>query len=255
MNGTYQVLSRPGARVRATATATASRLELLHGFEVSSGESIVSLPHAAERVVAFLALHETPLRRAYVAGSLWLEVDDERAAASLRSALWRSRRRGIPIVETRNGCISLGSHLDVDVRRIEARAKRILEGNGAARRADVDELALAGELLPGWYDEWVLVEREHLRHLRLRALERACESLTAAGCFVDAAEAGLAAVACEPLRESAHRALVKLHLAEGNAAEAVRQYKRFARLLNAELGCLPSQQMLELITDSGIQIP
>jgi hypothetical protein len=35
----------------------------------------------------------------------------------------------------------------------------------------------------------------------------------------------------------------------------VRQYKRFARLLNAELGCLPSQQMLELITDSGIQIP
>jgi DNA-binding SARP family transcriptional activator len=245
MSGTYQLPSRPRSRLRVTPPAP--RLELLHGFEVSRGESAVSLPHAAERVVAFLALHQTPLRRVYVAGSLWLEVDDERAAASLRSALWRSRRHGIPIVESRNGCISLGPNLDVDVRDVEACARRILEGPGTARRADVDALALAGELLPGWYDEWVLVEREHLRHLRLRALEQACESLTAAGRFVDAAEAGLAAVGSEPLRESAHRALVKLHLAEGNAAEAVRQYNRFRHLLNAELGCEPSEQMLALL--------
>jgi DNA-binding SARP family transcriptional activator len=225
----------------------------LHGFEVSRGDNVVSLPHAAERVVAFLALHEAPLRRAYVSGSLWLEVNDERAAASLRSALWRSRRHGNPIVEGRNGCISLGANLDVDVRDIEARAKRILEDARPARRGDVDALAVAGELLPGWYDEWVLAEREHLRHLRLRALERACETLTAVGRFVDAAEAGLAAVACEPLRESAHRALVKLHLAEGNVAEAVRQYNRFSLLLRTELGCAPSDQMLELLGGLRIQ--
>jgi DNA-binding SARP family transcriptional activator len=234
-------------------TASAQRLELLHGFEASRGDSVLSLPHAAERVVAFLALHETPLRRVYVAGSLWLEVDDERAAASLRSALWRSRRHGMPIAEGRNGCISLGSNLDVDVRDVEARAKRILGGTEQATRADVDTLALAGELLPGWYEEWVLVEREHLRHLRLRALERACETLTTVGRFVDAAEAGLAAVACDPLRESAHRALVKLHLAEGNVADAVREYNRFAQLLKVELGCEPSEQMLALLGDLRIQ--
>jgi DNA-binding SARP family transcriptional activator len=228
-------------------TESKPRLSLLRGFEIQIGDRAVSLPHAVERVVAFLALHKTALRRAFVAGSLWLDVDEERASASLRSALWRSRRHNISIVETTDGCISLGTDVVVDVRELEGLARRILDTQALSSREDVDVLALSGDLLPGWYDDWVLVEREYLRHLRLRALERACERLTADGRFDDAAEAGLAAVACEPLRESAHRALVKLHLAEGNAAEALRQYRRFAELLHSELECEPSELMQDLL--------
>jgi DNA-binding SARP family transcriptional activator len=60
-------------------------------------------------------------------------------------------------------------------------------------------------------------------------------------------EAGLAAVRAEPLRESAHRTLVRAHLAEGNRFEANRQYHNCRRLLQAELGLEPSRGLRELI--------
>ena len=198
-------------------------------------------------MIAFLALHYVPVRRSYVAGSLWFDVDEGRANASLRNALWRSRRHGIQIVEARNGCISLGAEVIVDMQELQLLARRTLRSNEPSTRDEIDALALAGELLPGWYEDWVLVEREPLRDLRMRALESACEALTAVGRFADAAEAGLAAVACEPLRESAHRALIRLHLAEGNLAEAARQYDLFAHMLLSALGCEPSQRMNDLV--------
>jgi DNA-binding SARP family transcriptional activator len=53
-------------------------------------------------------------------------------------------------------------------------------------------------------------------------------------------QAGLAAVAGEPLRESAHRSLIQVHLAAGNPGEAVRQYRVYRRLLADELALEPS---------------
>ena len=70
----------------------------------------------------------------------------------------------------------------------------------------------------------LIIERERFHQLRLRALECICEALTAKGDYAGALEAALAAIAAEPLRESAHRALIGVHLAEGNRAEAVRQF-------------------------------
>ena len=67
--------------------------------------------------------------------------------------------------------------------------------------------------------------------------------LTGAGRFAEAFELGLAALAGEPLRESAHRALVRVHLAEGNVGEAVRQYELCRSLLREKLGVEPSEQM------------
>ena len=67
--------------------------------------------------------------------------------------------------------------------------------------------ALSGELLPDWYDDWVLLEAENWRQLRLHALEVLAGLLTAAGRYGDAAAAALAAVRADPLRESAHAAL------------------------------------------------
>jgi DNA-binding SARP family transcriptional activator len=57
----------------------------------------------------------------------------------------------------------------------------------------------------------------------------------------------MAAIACEPLRESAHRAVVRVHLADGDPAEALRQYRLHLRLLNSELGLPPSPQFRTLI--------
>jgi DNA-binding SARP family transcriptional activator len=122
--------------------------------------------------------------------------------------------------------------------------------NGKTAADLVSSVFLAGasqDLLADWYDEWVLVERERFRQLRLHALERACQLLLEDGRYPMAIMAGLAAVAAEPLRESAHRLVVQAHIGEGNPYEAYRQYRAYAELLDAELGLKPSGAMRTLV--------
>jgi hypothetical protein len=68
---------------------------------------------------------------------------------------------------------------------------------------------LSADLLPGWYDDWVLSEAEDWRQLRLHALEALADRLTATGRWGEAADAAGAAVRAEPLRESANAALIR----------------------------------------------
>ncbi|MQA86310.1 MAG: hypothetical protein GEV03_17165 [Streptosporangiales bacterium] len=83
--------------------------------------------------------------------------------------------------------------------------------------------------------------------VRLHALEALCAHHRASGRLDTALQAGLAAVACEPLRESAHRQLARVHLAEGNPSEALRQYDLYRRLLRTELGLAPSPKFRQLV--------
>jgi DNA-binding SARP family transcriptional activator len=106
-----------------------------------------------------------------------------------------------------------------------------------------------GELLPDWYDDWLVTERERLRQLRLHALEESVRVLIERGRLSEAIDLGLRAVAMEPLRESAHRLVIRAHLAEGNRAEALRQYRCCADLLRHELAVEPSAQMAVLLAD------
>jgi DNA-binding SARP family transcriptional activator len=218
-------------------------LHLLAGFGVEVAGAEVSLPGSAQRVVAFVALHERPVLRAYVAGTLWLDCPEARAAGNLRSALWRIHRHAPALVAAEGQTLRLGPRVRVDLRDAETRARTELSGASSGFAPD----ALTLDVLPDWYDDWVLLERERFRQLRLRALESICTRLAAAGRPDEALEAGLLALAGEPLRESAHRALVALHLAEGNAAEALRQFRLCRRLLLEQLGVEPSQLMLDLV--------
>ena len=230
----------------------APELGLLHGFEVRVGGRPLELPISVQRLVAFLALHERPLQRLYVAGNLWLDSSEERANASLRTALWRLGRQGGPLVLVNGNQVALAPDVTVDLLEVRRQAQRVLRRETPLLQ-DFDDLCVAGELLPDWYDDWVLIERERFRQLRLHALDTLCEELTAAGRYAAAIEAGHASVAAEPLRESAHRLLVAAYLAEGNPGEAIRQYRFFRDLLRTELGLEPSQQMERLVTRLPVQ--
>jgi len=221
-------------------------LRLLGGFEVRRDGEVVSLPQSARRLVAFLALHDGPLHRVYVSGSLWLESTEEHANASLRSTLWRLGRQHGALIDADGGLVVLAPGVAVDLHEARARAYAALRDERATAE-DLRSLCLAGELLPHWYDDWVVVERERFRQLRLHALDALCESLTAAGRYAAAVEAGYAAVAAEPLRESAHRLLITAYLAAGKRDEAVRSYRSFRDLLESELGLAPSAQLEELV--------
>ncbi len=224
------------------------RLTLLGGFELLRGDEHVPLSTSAQRLLAFVALRDRPLQRSYVAGSLWLDSPEERAAANLRSALWRLHGCGMELVHCEGTQLSLDPGMIVDLREAEALAHHALDrANGSD--LDVDPSLLSGDLLPDWYDEWVVFERERFHQLRLRALDALCSRLADAGRLDGALEIGLAAVADDPLRESSHRAVVRVHLADGNIAEALRQNRLFRRLLNEQLGVEPSERMQELMRD------
>ncbi len=109
------------------------------------------------------------------------------------------------------------------------------------------EPSLWQELLPGWYDDWILLERERHRQLVLLALEALSEHCTDIGRFDAAVLAALAAVEREPLRESAHRALIRAHLADGNVAEAMRRFRLYEQLAQDDLGVDPSPKMTALL--------
>ena len=229
----------------AAGTSRPAELSLLRGFELRRGGETVNLPQTSQRVLAFLALHERPLQRPYVAGSLWPQVSDRNADGSLRSALWRMKDLDADLVEAAYGNLSLGDRVATDVGAL------ILGSRALSDRSASDLTILAGgyeeELLPDWYDDWVIEWRERWRQIRFHALEDVARIHIGAGRFGSAIEVGLAAVRAEPLRESAHRVVIEAHLAEGNLDEAVREFRRFELLLREELDVAPSPRLIELV--------
>ena len=234
--------------LRLTPTTDGARLSLLGSFELVCARSRVHLPMSCQRLVALLALHDRPLLRLYVASVLWLDSPEDRAYANLRSALWRLHRCAAVLVDAVGQELRLSPRVAVDLREAEAAAHRILEV-GELDEARFEAAQLNDDLLPDWYDDWVLLERERFRQVRLHALDTLCERLTTGGRLEEALEAGLSAVAAEPLRESAHRAVIRVHLAEGNTAEAIRHYRLCRRLLKDQLGIEPSRRMQELFEE------
>lgn len=229
------------------------RVSLSGAFELSRDGQSIDLATPAQRLLAFLALHEQPVRRNHVAGVLWLDSNEERAAGSLRSALWRIRQCGESIVESTQRGLRLSPAVGVDVREMISWARRVGDGSHPIDADDVRTAFTGGELLADWYDDWVLLERERLRQLRLHALEVLSQRLVAAGRYAEAMEVALTALRSEPLRESAHRAVISVHLAEGNRSEALRQYRTCRELLRAQLDVEPSALMTKLV--NALDVP
>jgi DNA-binding SARP family transcriptional activator len=223
------------------------RLSLLGGFEVLLDGRLVALNLGAERLVAFLALHRQPLERPYVAGSLWPDTSERQAFANLRSCLWRVNSAGAPLVVTANRRLGLSPVALVDYHESSVLAERVVHGEDARRVTDAQRALLTRTLLPDWYADWVLLERERHRQLCLLALESLAERLAAADAAV-ALECALSAVVLEPLRETAHRRIIEIHLSAGNLVDAIRQYRLFTQLLGDQLGLEPSPPMRAMMT-------
>jgi len=185
--------------------------------------------------------------RTAVAGLLWPEVPEVHAQGSLRSALWRLHKIAPGLVHARRDTLSLADGVQVDVRELNCWAQRILDPTTSVDELVAACLRLRGELLPGWYDDWVLLERERLRQLRMHSLEALADRLAADGCYGEAVQAAYVAIQAEPLRESAHRTLIRAHLAEGNIIEAMHAYESFRTMLADEIGAAPSWLMSDLV--------
>ncbi|NHC23145.1 transcriptional regulator [Nocardioides sp. IC4_145] len=229
------------------APAPQLRLSLIGGFCLRFGEDELDLTRPAQRLLVHLAVvhRRAKVSRVTLAERLWADAEPARATASLRTVLWRlPRPRGRMLVQCTSTAVRLSDDVVVDLWEAEEAAQELREG----LRPGVAQARLWREdLLPGWRDEWLDVERESYRQLRLHALERSSEVLRVDGRHEEALGAALEAVRSEPLRESAHRRVVEVHLAEGNHAEALRQYDHYRRLLADELGLSPSPVIRRLV--------
>jgi DNA-binding SARP family transcriptional activator len=223
------------------------RLSLLRGFKLHRGTEVARLPRNAQRVVAFLALQDTPLRRNHVAQCLWLDVPEERASANLRTALWRIHQLDYQVVESQGDQIRLDESVVVDLRDAVVKARRLLDAAFEDAEGELTVESLEAELLPGWYEEWVLFEQERFRQLRLHGLEALCGRLVSRKRYAEAVQAGLTAVASEPLRETAQYALIAAFMAEGNVVDAIRQYRTYRAQLQENLGLDPGPLLHDLV--------
>ncbi|HJU00865.1 MAG TPA: BTAD domain-containing putative transcriptional regulator [Actinomycetes bacterium] len=223
-------------------------LHLFGGPFVTCGRRRLDVPEGSKRLLAFVALHRGRIERRYAAGMLWPTGDDGRAAGNLRSALWRLNGAGIHLLEADKHGLAIRDDVFVDVHVIGAWAARLIGESATHHDLGIMPWGVdAIDLLPGWYDDWALVERERLRQRLLHALEALSRQLARMRRCAEAVEAAMMAVSAEPLRESAQRTLIEAHLAEGNWVEGRRSFEAYRDVLDRELGAKPDPELAAML--------
>lgn len=240
----------------------APQLRLVGGFELTVGDRSVDLADPARRLIAFLALHRAAQPRAFVAESLWPDKPGARALANLRSALWTLHAGDdTSIVDALGTSLRLQPTVLVDVHGVQAGAWSLIEQARAAvglTAEDVlgsqlvsDRELLFEDLLPGWCDDWALLERERFSEWQVHTLDALVPALTGAEFHSLAVLLALRLVAVDPLRERSQLTLIHAYLAEGGFGRAERQHRAFSELLQSSFGCGYERSFREVLVDAA----
>ncbi|ETT24123.1 transcriptional regulator, SARP family [Rhodococcus rhodochrous ATCC 21198] len=225
------------------------QLHLIGGFELTISGSPATLQPVQQRLLAFVALTPRGVDREFAALQLWPDHSEERARASLRSALWRLRRVSAEIVVVSSTHLRLNTHVWVDVRHgLEELARG---GDAAGLDGALPFQLLLADLLPDWYDDWLTIERERLRQLSLHFLESRAQKALTDGDAATAIHLSLTAMSIDPLRESPYRLLIEAHLAEGNERDAHRTLDGYRKRLAFDPRLAPSRELEELFWRRG----
>lgn len=209
---------------------------------------------------SYLALHRGRLYpREVLASVFWGECPDESARKCLRTELWRVRKTLESLATARdvllacNGRVGLhgATEVWVDVAEFQAALAPLERTGGVATPAESRTIERAldlyrGDLLEGNFEDWCLETREALKRLLLSALEALMDFHCQRREWAAAAGYGSKALSHDPLAEHVHRRLMRCYWEMGNRVEAVRQYRRCAELLQAELDVAPMRETSEL---------
>src|SRR5947207_1402495 len=238
----------PGAIVLTVESAmTQLSIGLLGGFcaRLGPGQPLTIRRNKAPALLAYLALRPALAHsRESLAGLLWSGTTDEHARHNLRQTLF-ALRRAVEIGPTpfrlEGETVALPSEaIAVDVAAFE---RCVQQGTRDTLHEAVT--LYRGELLEGFsldeapFDDWVAGERQRLRELAMGGLDRLLALNVAAGAVEQSVATGVRLLALDPLRESAHRALMELYARQGRRTAALRQYQVCVEALRRELGVGP----------------
>lgn len=224
------------------------RLRLLGVFRASADARILNFPSSTRRLLAYLALNEVA-DRDQIATQLWPELPPDRAHSDLRTALWRLGRVSPDYIEVDGDTLALRDEVAVDVNRVLEWARHVLSLEITPLPNDRWEPPrnAGATLLPAWNEPWLDPHRTAVQMLQLQAFEMLSAKILAAGRVAEALPHALRVVQIDPLRESAQRLLIEIHLRQGNVSDALRQYASYRDLLHDELGISPGLQVTTLI--------
>jgi DNA-binding SARP family transcriptional activator len=223
------------------------RVTLFGGVRIAHGEQVpeAKATPTVQALLAYLLLfRHRHHHRENLIGLFWGDCRQDRARASLNTALWRLRQvlepdgvpKGTYIVTSNAGTVGFKPLASTEPDRL-----------------DNLEAALSlytGDLLEGFYDDWVLRERERLRALHLRGLAYLMRYYGEREMHDEAAACGQQILRLDPLRESVHRELMRSYLKTGRRALAVRQYETCRDILAAELGIAPMEETQALFAEA-----
>ncbi|WP_348648970.1 alpha/beta fold hydrolase [Mesorhizobium sp. NZP2077] len=222
-----------------------------------NGRSVELALRKAAALVIYLAEAGGPVAREVAATLLWPEADAEAARARLRRTLYKIRIAfGEEVIAASAASLSLrpGVSIEADSRAFDHACDAGLLDDAAGLYAGD---YLAGFSLPDCpeFEEWVFFRREALRSRLVQTLERLVEAKIGRGDARGAVLHATRLAALDPLSESAHRHLIRAHLAAGDRAAAERQGEICTRLLRDELGVAPDPATLALLRASDAEVP
>jgi DNA-binding SARP family transcriptional activator len=236
---------------RDVATVRALDVRLFGGFTARAADGCaIVLPRKAHALIARLALAPAhTLARESLVALLWGASPDEHARHSLRQTLHLLRGAlGDDVLDAGRDTIALDvTRMTVDVLQFEHDAS--VDDTDAQRRAAA---LYRGDLLDGIrvdeppFEEWLCGERERLRERLFEVLARLLAHEQRAGAFDAAIQSAVRLVSLDSLLEPVHRTLMRLYVASGRRASAMRQYRLCEDALSRELGIAPEPETTEL---------
>ncbi|MBI5301438.1 MAG: hypothetical protein HY868_04815 [Chloroflexi bacterium] len=218
---------------------------LLGAFRIQRNGEVVRLPtRKIESLLAYLLLFPDEHPREKLAALFWGDVLDEHARSSLRTALATIRKHlgdDILVADRETAQINPGFPLWVDAREIFDLASQAQSENLKSKIENY-----RGDLLPDFYDDWVLAERECVRAQYHAALLQLIQHARSQSRYADAIALAQKLLARDPANEAAHQHLIVCYIAMGNRAAALKQYAECERMLRAELNVAPSRDTIAL---------
>ncbi|MBO0811232.1 MAG: hypothetical protein J2P23_04210 [Microlunatus sp.] len=187
------------------------------------------------------------MSRGHIAGVLWPDSPEQLARANLRSAVFQIRDHVDGAILASRHELSLGPTVVSDVA-----ALRKASDNHDDLAAAIDAaftLSMAGPLLPGWNEDWVLLERARLATRQLNTLLDVAAEALAQGRNRLAIIAARAALTLEPLSEEAIETIMNAQYDLGDLDGAADTYRRWNARLRRELR-IPPSALLQYIMNS-----
>lgn len=208
-------------------------------------------------MLAFLAMSPGRARtRDSIAGTFWPNLSDSQARRCLSKALWQIHSAVGPALDTPKRlirtagdtvCLSPDVNVWADADEFRRALEQVRPSTGLDHLAETERLEYAvslyrGDFLEGYYEDWLLPEREHLRQRFLAALRRLSDLSMSRGDYETALSHARTLTRHEPLAEDAHQRVMRLAVLLGRHNEAVLQYRFCRRALRDQLGVDPSEQ-------------